>query len=191
MKRIWKIYQWTAIGCFSLVISSFLIVLFFSVYRPTIPKTDAVIVLGAAINTPALYNRSLKGLEIYQEGKTDMLMLSGGRVKASDISEAGYMLKTIKKNSSGSIPSLLDEQSRNTYENIKNSKMLMPGAKSVVIVSDKYHLARGVLLAKRAGFEHVYWASPPSNYYKNSELAYYYIREVFAMISYIPKFIFG
>ena len=165
--------------------------MFFSLYRPAISKADAIIILGAAINTPALYNRSLEGLKMYQEGKADMLVLSGGKVQESDLSEAGYMQKTIKKNSSSTVPTLLDDQSHNTYENIHNAKLLIPDAQSVIIVSDEYHLARGVLLAKRAGFRTVYWSAPKANYYKISELAYYYIREVFAMISYIPKFIRG
>ncbi len=191
LKFWWQLYKYIAVTLFTLAIIDAAIVLFFSFYRPEPQKSDAIIVLGAAINTPALYNRSLQGLKLYQQGKADMIVCSGGRVSDKDISEAEYMQKVIRKNASSSVPTLLDSNSHNTYENLKDSKELLPGVKSVIIVSDQYHLARAVVLAKRAGFDTVYWSSPKPSYYKKSELAFYYIREMAAMVTYIPKFIFG
>lgn len=164
---------------------------FFSLYRPEIPQTDAAIILGAAINTPALYNRSLEGLRLYQQRKTNLLVLSGGRISDEDISEAAYMKKTILKNEFAPVPFVLEDQSHTTYENIKNSKKLIPDAKSIIIVSDIFHLARGVIMAKREGFAHVYWSAPDPNYYNKKDLAFYYFREFVALIDYIPKFIKG
>ena len=169
---------------------SFSTVCFFSVYERPIQKTDAVIVLGAAINTPALNNRSLEALELYEKGKTDILVLSGGRISDKDISEAGYMKKVIEKNSKQSVKVVLEENSHTTFENIQNSRKLIPNAKSVVVVSDKYHLARAVILAKRFGFDEVYWSAPSSSYYPREELYYHYFRETVALLSYIPKFVF-
>jgi len=191
MKTLWKIYRIVAVTCFSLVLLSTLIVLFFSLYRPRIDHADAIIVLGAAINTPALYNRSLEGLRLYQEGKASEMILSGGRISSTDISEAGYMQKVIKKNDPNPVVEVIDDQSHNTYENIKDSRELAGNLKSVIIVSDEYHLARGVLMAYREGFRPVYWSAPKPSYYKTTELAFYYIREIVALIAYIPKFIVG
>ena len=42
----------------------------------------------------------------------------------------------------------LDENSHNTFENLRNSKSKLPNAKSVIIVTDKFHLARSVIMAK-------------------------------------------
>ena len=164
--------------------------------RPKIDHADAIVVLGAAINTPALKNRTLKGLELYEAGKADMLVLSGGKIADTDISEAQFMLKIIRNNSlEEDLRYLLEEQSHNTYENINNSKKKLeevnPEADSIIIVSDAFHLARAVLIAKRAGFETVYWQAPSSGYYQRPELRFYYAREFIAMISYLPKFIFG
>jgi vancomycin permeability regulator SanA len=58
-------------------------------------------------------------------------------------------------------------------------------------VSDSFHLARAVILAKRAGFKNVYWASPDQGYYSVDDKRYYYFREFLAMIWYLPKFLFG
>ena len=89
------------------------------------------------------------------------------------------------------VQSILDQESHSTYENITDSKAAAPNVKSVIVVSDNFHLARAVLLAKREGFSPVYWSSPPEAAYKKSELAYYFFRETIALISYVPKFIWG
>jgi uncharacterized SAM-binding protein YcdF (DUF218 family) len=159
--------------------------------RPEIKHADAIIVLGAAINTPALTNRTKEGLEIYEQGKADVMVLSGGKIADTDISEAQFMEKVIKKNMREDVNYILEEDSHNTYENSQNSKAKLEGKDSVIVVSDAFHLARAVLMAKRAGFEEVYWSAPSSGYYSRPELRYYYLREFVAMINYLPKFVFG
>lgn len=175
----------------AILILDIALVLFIANFRRPINKADAIIVLGAAINSPALFNRSLEGLSLYREGKGDILILAGGRVSPNDISEAGYMKKVIEKNSTQPIPLLLDETSTNTLENIQNAKKLLPEAKSVIVVSDEYHLARGVLLAARFGYWPVYWSAPEPGYYSPMVLTWYYLREVIAMIAYVPVFLQG
>jgi vancomycin permeability regulator SanA len=164
----------------------------FATYRPGLPeKVDAVVVLGAAIYSPAIINRTLTALDLYKQGKVDVMVLSGGKIADRDISEAGYMKKVIDKNSEGSVSVLIDDKSSSTYENIHNTRSLLPEAKSLIIVSDSFHLARAVILAKRAGFKNVYWASPDQGYYSVDDKRYYYFREFLAMIWYLPKFLFG
>ena len=193
MKRIWKIYKYAAITVFSLLVVDVLIVLFFGAYRPAIQKADAIVVLGAAINTPALYNRSLEGLRLYEAGDANVIVASGGRVSSKDISEAQYIERSIqsKQNPKTFVPIILEDQSHDTYENIKNTKEKIGSGKSIIIVSDKFHLARAVIIAKRLGFGPVYWSSPAPTYYKGSELVFYYAREVLAIIAYLPKFVMG
>lgn len=189
-----KIFKWLKylITAFVFIFGlSFLTVWFFSVYERPIQKADAIIILGAAINTPALYNRSLQGLGLYQSGKSDTMILSGGRISDEDITEAGYMKNLITRdNIIKSSEMILEENSHSTYENIRNSKNKAPEVKSIIIVSDKYHLARAVILAKRMGFGPVYWSAPSSDYYSKKELYYHYLRETVAMLAYLPKFIF-
>lgn len=191
MRRLSKAITFSCALILALAAADVLLVMFFAKYRPEIKKSDAVIILGAAINTPALYNRTLEGLEVYEQGKADVLVLSGGKISETDISEAGYMEKVIKRTAEKQPPLILEDQSHNTEENIYNSKAKIPDAKSVVVVSDEFHLARAVLLAKRAGFEKVYWSSPNPVYYSQKELNRYYAREMVAMIAYIPVFLLG
>lgn len=163
--------------------------------RPEIKHADAVIVLGAAINTPALTNRTKEGLGLYEQDKADLMVLSGGKIADEDISEAQFMEKVIKKNSTKKVDYILEQDSHSTYDNIRNSKALLEKEgkphESIVVVSDAFHLARAVLMAKRAGFETVYWSAPSSGYYSRPELRFYYWREFVAMINYLPKFISG
>lgn len=158
-------------------------------------QADAAIILGAAINTPALRMRTLEALDIYQQGKTQVLVLSGGKVANADIAESEYMHKVIQQYQTSEVITIEDDKSRNTYQNLVNSRQLLqtnglPHG-SVIIVSDTYHLARAVLMAKRLGFETVYWQAPNPSYYTSHELRYYYLREFVAILSYIPKFILG
>lgn len=149
------------------------------------------IVLGAAIYTPALKNRTLQALDLYKQGRVEHLVLSGGKISPNDISEADYMEQVVLYYQDEPVRYEKEDQSHNTYENITNSKKFISVDDPVVIVSDEFHLARAVLLAKRAGFEKVYWKAPEPNYYSTDQLRFYYLRELVAMISYIPKFIYG
>ena len=169
------------------------LIAFFSLTRPPISHVDAVIVLGAKVGTPALTERALQGLKYYQEGKTDTILLSGGQGEGEPTSEARAMQEVITRQvtrTGGSMPMLiLETNSKSTFQNIHYSRLLIPNTKSIVIVSDTYHLARSVILAKRDGFREVYWDAPIPFYYSSMDLLFYYLREGVAMLSYIPKFI--
>jgi uncharacterized SAM-binding protein YcdF (DUF218 family) len=160
--------------------------------RPSIGRVDAVIVLGAAVGTPALRERTMTVMAALQSARSNTLVLSGGQGPTERVPEAAAMLEVVAEQSlPDSIHILLESTSSTTYENIQNSKHLIPEAKRVLIVSDEFHLARAVLLAKRAGFQYVAWDAPAPSYYPKRELAGYYAREMVAMIAYIPKFIFN
>lgn len=164
------------------------LVLGYAYTSPNVKKADAIIIMGAAINTPTLYNRTLEALRIYEDNMAPVIVLSGGRISDKDISEAGYMQRVLGSKATKPLNVLLEEDSGNTFENIKNSRSKVPNAKSVIIVSDKFHLARSVFMAKAAGFETVYYSAPSSGYYRRGELVFYYFREFAAMVNYLPKF---
>jgi len=210
MKKFWKIIKWVLYVVVGVLLIDLAVVVFFSVYRPPLQKADAIVVLGAAINTPALYNRTMEGLKLFNKGYAGELVLSGGVDYTGSISEAVYMeneiVDEVAKESSGNHPSLtlplkgretelprmiLDENSHSTYENLQNTKTKIGADKSIIIVSDGFHLARAILVAERLGFKSILWDSPSPSYYRPAELAYYYMREVLAMIDYLPKFVFG
>jgi uncharacterized SAM-binding protein YcdF (DUF218 family) len=172
------------------------VVVGFSVWHPPVQRADAVIVLGAKVGTPALTNRALKGLELYRTSHAGALVLSGGRGAGEPVSEAQAMRRVIEdevaKTKGAGLPTMILEQtSRNTYENIRNSRALIPKARSVVVVSDCFHLARATFVAIRAGFGPVYWDAPRPTYYQPPDLALLYLRETVGIITYLPRLITG
>lgn len=181
-----------AIALLTVGILDFAYVIGFSMFRPNVPAgVDAVIVLGAKVGTPALTQRTLTGLLYYQQGKTTTLVLSGGKGPNEPISEAQAMDNVIKAavaKTHGTMPHIvLETKSTDTMQNLGNSHALVPKAHRVVIVSDDYHLARSVAIAKHVGFKTVYWNAPKPSYYSDLDLAHYFVREAVAMIVYAPQ----
>jgi len=191
MKKIIKIIKWFVLAALAVLILDLAIVLAFANWQPVLKKADAIVVLGAAINSPALQNRSLKALELYEAGMAPLLVLSGGRISDQDISEATYMERVIQKNTAKPLNLILEENSHTTFENLENSKARLPNVESIIIVTDKYHIARAVLTAKRAGFGTVNWSASEPYYHQIGDEIYYYLREVLAMLAYVPKFVLG
>lgn len=189
MGKISKILKWLIRVFIILLILDVSLVVGFALSSSHYKKADAIIVMGAAINSPALYNRSLKGLELYEADYAPLVVLSGGRISDKDISEATYMQRTMQSKAKKPLNLILDEKASNTFENIKNAKDKLSNAKSIIIVTDKFHLARSVIMAKALGFEDVYWHAPKGEYYPQKELMYYYFREFVAILSYLPKFV--
>jgi uncharacterized SAM-binding protein YcdF (DUF218 family) len=147
-------------------------------------SADAIIVLGAAHQQIAT-QRALKGLELYQEGKSAIMVLSGGKT-AYPVSEAEYMKSVIMQHvyASDTPDMTLEENSLNTYENFLYSKREIPDAQSIIIVTDQFHIARSVLIAKSLGFQKVYWDSPDPSYLPISTRMRYYLSEMIAVPEY-------
>lgn len=153
-------------------------------------KVDAVVVLGAAINSQAAYKRTMKALRLYEDGFGKQLVLAGGRTSNLDETEAHYMGRIVTTNAIESPHFLLEEQSQNTWENLENTKKLLPENASILIISDTYHLPRAVLIARKLGFRQVYWDSPDQYYYPDRDLRWYYFREMAAILDYLPRLVF-
>jgi len=182
-----KILKWLAGIFLALLVLDALLIASFAIFSAQPKKADAIIVMGAAINSPALYNRSMEALSLYEQDYAPIIVLSGGRISDKDISEATYMQRAIQSKAVKPLNLILDEESGSTFENIKNSKLRLPDARSIIIVTDKYHLARSWLTAKALGFKNVSWSAPEAKYPKK-QLRYHYMREFGAILGYIPKY---
>lgn len=146
---------------------------------------DAVIVLGAAPNSPAIRERAWHGYVQFRDNLGKLLVFSGGNTRPQDETEAANMSRFLA-NRGVLAPQALEENSSNTWENLSYTRRELPQNYSVLVVTDTYHIPRAVLVAKAVGFEQVYWSAPSSNYYPLSELVWYYIREMVALPSYLP-----
>lgn len=153
---------------------------------PKDQPVDAIIVLGAAPNSPAIRERAWHGYTQYKDGLGKMLVFAGGNTRPQDETEAANMSRFLA-NRGALAPHALEENSSSTWENLLYTKKELPQNYSVLVVTDTYHIPRAVLVAKAVGFEKVYWSAPTSNYYPFSELVWYFVREMVALPSYLLK----
>lgn len=112
--------------------------------RPLV--ADATIVLGMT-----LWQRPLaRALELFNEGKTGIMIFSGGYNAKLNASEAGQMESAWTKLGTSYTDILIDDQSSNTRENMLNSKKLLTNIGSlsddmtINIVAISYHMRRCV-----------------------------------------------
>lgn len=104
--------------------------------KGTVPSS----VLQSRIDTAAIYLR--------KNPKT-IVIASGGKGSGEDISEAEAIKKELLKKGINPSRILLESQSTSTYENMKFSKKLLPqNAKTGVVVTNRFHLYRALMLAR-------------------------------------------
>jgi uncharacterized SAM-binding protein YcdF (DUF218 family) len=134
---------------------------------PTLSKDkhyDAIVVLGGGVLeqgtlrpitdlTSYSKNRTICGVDLYQQGYADKLVLTGGNE---------YVFKDAPKNAPEmkrwaqrlGIPDhaiVVEENSRTTYENATETRRLL-GSASILLVSSASHLPRAVAFFTRQGF---------------------------------------
>lgn len=119
---------------------------------------DCAIVFGAAVygNSlpgPAIVRRVGAAAELYREGSVKRVILSGGKGEGNRQSEAQVMLTQAVQQGILREDIVLEQDSHSTWENILYSRPHTEGCSSTVGVSDRYHLARIELLARRQGWD--------------------------------------
>lgn len=128
----------------------------------TEPKAelDYVIVLGAGIRgttpTRPLLLRIQTAYEYMMENPDTILIASGGQGADEDISEAACIRNTLVKMGLDESRILIEDESRDTEENIRNSYELIPDKESEVgVVTNSFHIWRAMEIAKSQGHENV------------------------------------
>jgi len=116
-------------------------------------KNDYAIILGAKVNgeipSLSLRYRLDAALEYANQYSHVLLVLSGGQGVAEYISEGEAMKKYLMKNGIDEDRLLVESASTSTYENVLNSKELMPpSVESVSIITSDYHLERSKRIAQ-------------------------------------------
>lgn len=136
--------------------------------EPTYTDTsqyEAVIVLSGMVNLPlssekhiefsAAADRILKGIELINQGKADYLILSGGTgsLHQKDHSEALLLSGFAKKLGVPEKAILVDEGSKNTYQNAVESKKILEerGIERVLLITSAFHMFRANGCFKQVG----------------------------------------
>ncbi|MBR5939745.1 MAG: YdcF family protein [Neisseriaceae bacterium] len=120
-------------------------------------SADAIIVLGAAAYyhkpSPVFEERIRHAVNLYKQGKAKKIIFTGGTPKAGFQTEAEVGAKWAEKNGVPRRDILLEPNSRNTFDNLKNAAEIAKQQKlhSFIVVSDPYHIARAKLMAEDLG----------------------------------------
>ena len=152
--------------------------------------TGVAIVLGAAVRpdgspSPALQRRAMAAADLYLRGQVDQIIASGGVPRAGR-SEADVISEVCVQAGVPASAILIEDTSRNTLENIKNSKPLLPPDAQVVLVTDRYHAYRARLTAREFGLTPVS-VSPALRPNKLHRIMRGYLRDIAAVTLYVLR----
>jgi len=145
-------------------------------------KSDAIIVLGCAVYgdnpSPFFQARLDEALRLYKNGYANYIIVSGGKGPGELISEARAGKDYLTGKGIPEDVILMENSSFSTYENLYFSKkiMHMESLKTAIIVSNKFHLKRASLIAKRVGIDASFSGVFVGRYLLNE--IYGYIREI-------------
>jgi uncharacterized SAM-binding protein YcdF (DUF218 family) len=119
---------------------------------------EYAIILGAKVNgeTPSLVLRyRLEEALSYAEAHPDVkFILSGGQGPDEDIAEGEAMHRFLTERGVQEERLLLETESTSTYENLLNSKELLPDdIHAVTIITSDFHLARARMIADSLDLE--------------------------------------
>ncbi len=133
---------------------------------------DCIIVLGAGVRSdgspsPMLQDRLNTGIELYENGVSDRILMSGDHTKK------GYDEVNIMKDYAinKGIPSenvFMDHAGISTYDSIYRAKEIF-WAEKIIIVTQEYHLYRALYIAEKLGVE-AYGVSADVRAYAGQEL---------------------
>lgn len=144
---------------------------------------DYMIVLGAQVNgtkvSKALRCRLDAAISYAMDNKETKVIVSGAQGYKEDITEAKAMRDYLVENGLEEERVIMEDKSTNTNENIMYSKKLMEQSDYVVIVTNRFHLYRGVHIAKKQLTQKVegLGADTGTLLFLN-----YYVREAFAIV---------
>lgn len=150
-------------------------------------KVDYVIVLGARLYgdkpSPALLERLSVAREYLTDNNGIKVVVSGGQGSDEYISEAKAMENYLADNGIEKDRIILEDRSTTTFENLKFSlnKIRELDDKeniSVLIATNRYHVFRSKLLAKRLGV--IPYGLPAKT--PPTTVLYSYVREYFAVL---------
>ena len=117
---------------------------------------DCILVLGCGVYadgtpTPMLSDRLTRGVELYQAGWADKLLMSGDN-RSQDYNELATMHRVALEKGVPQADVVLDYAGLSTYDSLYRARDIF-GVKKVVIVTQEYHMYRALYLARALGLE--------------------------------------
>ncbi len=143
-------------------------------------EVDTVLVLGAGVKadgspTDMLRDRILTGVALVDAGTQGTLLMSGDN-RTPDYDEVSAMVRLATEKGIGEERIATDRLGLSTYESLVRAKELY-GAKTVIIITQEYHLYRALYIAEQLGLD-AYGVSADLHTYRGQ--TYRDLREVAA-----------
>ena len=162
----------------------------------TAPLADFLIVPGARIHADGepysmLVDRLDAALGLYQLGKAPRILLSGRGGGGLATDEVAAMRRWLEARSVPSAALVDDSDGLRTIDTMQRAKDVF-GARSAIVVSNPFHVARAVFLGRRHGLEVVGVEAPAGTTYSVATRARNEGREVLARIwAWLDVFVLG
>lgn len=123
-----------------------------------IPNAYAALILGAKVHSGGrlshmLEDRVLTGLELYREGTVQKLLLSGDHGQ-KEYDEVNAMRAYLLKHGVPEQDIFMDHAGFNTYASMYRARDVFQ-VHDVIVVTQKFHLARAVYIAQQLGLHAV------------------------------------
>lgn len=175
----------TAVLCMIILLVAEVLIIRYGASQPK-AGADYVIVLGAQVRgrMPSynLARRLDKAYDYLIENPETKVILSGGQGEGEDITEAAAMAEYLKRKGIEAERIILEDESVNTFENLKYSRRKMEDeSASVVLVTNNFHVFRSLKIARKQGLTSVEGLGAPVMWYTVPNL---YVREAFAVVKY-------
>jgi len=115
------------------------------------PEAEVAIILGAGPGSPTLDARLDAGLELWRAGRVPRILITGG-TDGTGYGETEYMWRYLR---SAGVPEkhiVVDPFGLRTLDSVWRAKRVF-GFQHAIVVTQRYHLYRGVFLARRCGID--------------------------------------
>ncbi|MDQ2793264.1 MAG: YdcF family protein [Bacteroidota bacterium] len=139
---------------------------------------DVAVILGNKVNEDGTLSTRLKqrlecGLQLYRRGRTKQLMVSGGLGKEGFLEGDKMKLFLLEQGVPDSVI-IVDNHGNNTLATVKNTLRLKDSLnfKSILVVSQYFHITRTKMLFRRQGFTNISSTSP----------RYFEARDIYALL---------
>lgn len=148
---------------------------------------DAVIVLGAGIHgdkvsVPLAY-RLNAAIEYHEKNPNALIVVTGGKGFQETVTEAEAMEKYLVRRGVDPDKIIKEEAATSTNENMRFTKQILDKRLqddySVVVITNNFHIYRGVAIAKTEGFKNVHYKHAGLKWYN---MAPCYLRESLAVL---------
>jgi uncharacterized SAM-binding protein YcdF (DUF218 family) len=130
-------------------------------------EVDCLIVLGAQVSergpSAVLTSRLDAAKDYLRDHESVQCVVSGAQGPDGPCTEADAMADYLVQKGIRSDRIVRERESRTTLENIRNSRKLVDEGARVCIVTNDFHLFRGVRLARKHGFPNACGLAAPSN----------------------------